>query len=1495
MKKKVVSTFLLFNLFMTSSTLFMIPIISKEQLLPFSNQETNDLKSNIKKINLVGKNLNSIINLKKFNKPQNFPTSNNDEFNKDGQIQIKSWSDHKNGHHKTNGDRKYSLEFDIDLSNQINSHYLGDWKNGEYLKDSSILITNGGDFLEYNIEFDDYGTHNDGYSMGLFYKANDFANEEHRTSKVKPTNSYQIIELDNKDTNVTTTNIVGNRSIHWNVNDGYYERDYALSEFDYKFNFNATNGILNVVFNDTLKSKDRSGGGWGWGNIKVNFNLNSTKNIYYDFHLPYTQYDLTLFEETFKEIVCQQIIIKNATNSIIFDYDKNSKNEQVFNEIVNNRINEFFNNTNIINSPLGPISIWSNEKGKYVGNDEAGQIIANIPDSIRGLKGTKEIEIRYQLPKGRIFKFFNNESYLSFKVKVSTQLSSEADYSIDDLITITPYKGSSDGYHDNFLIKEYQNCRLGQNSPLPNEISSFNVNINEAKYIQNNNNQNLIIQEKFPVIAKAGTIIKPTLKIKLGEYTLEKVVEFNRIFNNGKIYSSIVLDKNDYNGSNISIVGNKINLGLEIVNGKINIFNTSKIMFSSNDEININSCSIEIKQVEVSIPSEQVESSSKWIQTEAAKFINDKNKNIRYVGAFKIYDPFHLEMENKMIDVRDPITNLPLGTFSQYKPYIVTGKFDTEKGTSNGTESPIYPSAANDDGSSFKANLGPYIMANRKIGGNFEFHIIVKEFDINSKAENIEDRYTNIKWAMNINMELLDSKTNLKMLGYSDNQNINDINDQKYFNEEDVENYRGDFANRETGMYIPKIVWVNAYPPESFLYDPRNKNGELIKDNKFDIGYIAELNGTAFASGDYASNITFGGFEILFDENKFTPTGLIPYIQKYTFNKNSIEPRIEQIALSASGYQTADANYDFGQIVLKRPNSNTFLYQFFRINTQKEILKYRQDLISIYGNRIGLKNQPLFVDFWDTYHGNNLMNYLLNRKLIEDEEKIRVLEYNDVIQYWNIYVNDPDNYNNSDSIEGNNIAKFSPNLGYSIHSTKSLDQLKQELIDQITKILNELLIKEGWVNSDKPLTFNEQFRIEENDNIFNQKLNQLILEYDKSLLESQIIDFNVVMIDEGFNDRPIKITGKNTISVLNNKDANKIIDLSKYKGSTLLINTTDSYYEQSNQYQLVKQVEEEIYRSLNNDLKRIMNDNSQLGLGDYLPQESIDYRLRFHNRNGQYFENIEEAIRNCLLIGTSGEEFNNDLVIEVEAIFNNESHFMKNSFQKIINNNPNNPATMEMENFDLSQVIANDLKINTTKDGILNEIIYWNSNDDIDTKANGLFRLILNRVQNDINLYARRWMNAYDKTLSYGIDYEIKLIKSIEGNNVIYYETSTEQDLVNVIKEILLNGIENEIDTFNRTLMIDVVSVNYSNNPSYAIGSFRKTINNSYMNEGIEDDDNSSTDIVVDNDSMEDIRNNKGSQNNINLWWIITPITIFGILAIVVFSIIKVRKNRRIR
>ena len=524
------------------------------------------------------------------------------------------------------------------------------------------------------------------------------------------------------------------------------------------------------------------------------------------------------------------------------------------------------------------------------------------------------------------------------------------------------------------------------------------------------------------------------------------------------------------------------------------------------------------------------------------------------------------------------------------------------------------------------------------------------------------------------------------------------------------------------------------------------------------------------------------------------------------------------------------------------------------------------------------------------------MNYLVNiYKLIDNEQKVRELSYEDIVQYWNIYVNDPSNY---DQKIGNdeNIGKYdisSLSLNSFELNINDFDSLRRRVIEKISQELKSKIVDKGWLESDYNLTYNKNFKIEENETDFELKLNQLLENYSKPLNEAKFVTFNVIMIEDGFeHEIYTQPTGKTTIQVLNNKDADKIIDLSKEAGSKLEINTSKPYF--SNSINLIKTIREEIIKSINKDFEYILKKSELTFEENFVPRLNEDYELIYFVEDSfgkRIYQTtlIDKAIEDVLLCDTENDVFYNKLSIEVKAKFNNESNFMKNSFYKdVVNNSSLGIAIKDTKPFDLSNIKSNCILINSEDNNF--------PVDEGESKAEIIYDLIIERVTNDINFWARKWIYANKIDLSYGIDYKIKFIKEFdEDGRPIYYDAQYKFEYLQVIQDVILNNLE---ENFNRDLYIEV----YSNNSSNLSGSFIKKINNNYLNKAIENDNLG--DIIIDEDNSDSSNNLDSIQNLLNeiskskkidMWWIITPITVIGLIIICAVVVFIVRKNRRIR
>lgn len=1397
--------------------------------------------------------------------------------------------------------REYN--FLIDINKFIGEYIIGDFN--KYLLNKDILIKINNETIRNAIWQTNIS--NSKYNLGLFI------NKTVQNSKEK----YFTI---NKDANFSFNEIF-DKNKKFEVGEmtdedgGWIQAcDEAKIRVNTKVKYNSTRKILEFTLMASVYTED------DWSPqtkdyVESELIVNSPTQLNYDSIMPYSSYDINLFKETFKNILCKPIRIKNAKNPIIFDY-KNSSNEITENEKyvlseLEARKELFWQNNEILNK-LGNVVERDTKTNKYINTNDV-EIDIDIPSSIRGKRGSQKINVVFQLKNDRKFFFTNDksESRILFEVPIYLELDPKVDLNINDSISILPYKSASNDSRSYYMEKNNNPKILGSNNPKPYLINDFTINLNKKNKV---GQYELIDIQKMPIISKLGTVIKCKILIKINDVFIEKEINFERLFNNGSMLAEINLSETDYKNSKIRFKSNIIKLKLSINNDKILLSNINKLelidLDSSNENIIKSDVSINILETTAYIPSEQLTKPSKWKQIEDSKFYEEKK--LQYVGTFETFDPFIFRFESIKIQITDPITNEFIGYASRYKPYIRKGKFN-QSNSQKSKDEPVFPSVETDDSTSiYESNLGTYLMKNKTENGKLDFQIVIKEFDKNLNNSNLDDRYTMDRWIIGISMNLISSQSSFIMSGYKDNELIKQENEQKYFNQESPY-YRGDYINKETGMYYPKIVWVNSIPPESFLYDPLDASGnkivkqtgtndeieESIKRAKYDIGYIAELNATGFSSGDYNSLPTFGGYETFFNVDEFKPNGNVPYSEFYTYNKNSIEPIIERTPLSQSGLQTIKSTSNFRQIVLKKDGSGTYLYQFVKIaNNSKDIVN-NKNVIDLYGNLKGYNDKPLFVDFWETYQGKHLMDYLTKEyKIFQNEEDVKKLKYSDVMQYWNIYVNDPKHYGNSNnSISTFDISKLQPYFNNFAISCGQLEELRRTIINRLEEMLTNVLIKNGYINSDEisHLIYDRHFFIEDSKDIFEKKLNDLIINYSLPLNEARFIDFKITINDDFFKNFMVKPTGSIFVNVLNNKNADLIIDLNQYNGSKLSINTSLPYFKQSKN--MISRIKEVIYNSINNDFHRIFN-NSSIIEDNYIPVLDKDYVLKFYTTfydeygimQKYYYPSLERAIKDVLLYETNKNVFYNTLFIEVEACFNDNSHFMINSFEKmIVNNSRQEEAIVDTNPFDISCIKANDIKINSeSKDFVFEEN---------QTKQEKILEIIENRVINDIFFWAKKWIQTNNLQPKIDIDYQIIFIKDFDSEQrPIYYDNQKYQDKLGIIENVLLSNIQND-QNFNRDLFFEIRAIQGGN----LEGKFIKKINNNFLNKGIEDDIlgdvNIDDEINGNGDETSNIllENKKGNNDNFNWWWVVTPVTIFIILVISLCTILIIRKNRKIR
>ncbi len=1409
----------------------------------------------------------------------------------------------------------FNINFSLfDDNSPLDDYYLGDWPllfDATLLPDNiatkptnSQIVEQNSLFKWYYAQADNPGNgNNDNFYFGPFWR--------YRWTTYNP---CQNISRENKfghSSEIPHTFSIN--SVNPDIDSGFYGyctasfwfgiiEDYIYmwakpSTYHVEDNFKCT-----IKYPIKLEAHDGKGMEWSCAYEKITW---APANYFATTKLHYTLYDLNLWKEFFEKNICQEIRLEDVEDPIIFSkYDENA-NEQKVKSIIADRVIKWYQNGSEILNKIGYVADYD-KNGKYINKTDAIQsIYIDIPDNIRGKSGHLQTNVVVKLKEGRKFVWdysTNGEpqaatNTYSFPIDITAIIDPTLNVNIDKLVHIDPYISPSSVY-DSKLVEKKLSIKLTDNNYHLTTLHNFNVDINAPKP---NGELSIIPREKISSIGKIGTDIRLTLSFLVGNKTIYKDITFKGIFNNGVIYQTISFTPDEFNDSGIQMIS-PMTLGLKISKEKIYLFNDEPINVIPRDttvpfksEINLS-----VTQANVLIPLDQKVVTSKWTQLEQSKFINSDDDNFEFVGTYQTYDPFIFTLDNSMKEVPGSLPGTKPMLVTKYKPYIRPGNWDSNTGTipeNSDKDFPIFPSySENDCPSQFRSDLGTYIMENKQPDTDFEFSIVIKEYENTPDSKPDDNKYTKVRWLLNVKVSLSSKKAEFNMSGYKGNKIIEEENKNKYFNKESPE-YRGDYVDEKTGMYLPKVVWVHARPPESFPYDPLDASGKLITSKKpsadevsnFDIGYMAELNATGFAANDYKSIATFGGYETNFDQTIFTPNGVTPYQEGYIFGADD-QVSVFHSPLSQSGLQTVNKT-TFNQVVLRRSNSNSYLYQFVKINTRDEILASKGDIINLYKGHLGLGDQPLFEDFFESYHGKNFVKYLMGKsEKLKDVESIKALSYAELVQYWNIYANSSEFY---EQPSATNIGQYDiSRLSFDQIDLKdnNLVSLKEKVIAAIGDALKNKIIEAGWMPSNTKFVYGRDFIIQLNDDLFNQKLEELQAQYAVPLSQAHAIDFNVSIRASAFKDKMVQLYGSNVIPIFNNKNIDNIIDLSQYNPGIIKLNSNRGIFSDLRRSEKIDKIQSIITGRIEEFVNKLFLQNELDEIKEYSPQLGVDYSISAYmymdSLNTEIYEypSLKDGVSKCLMYQTDSFNFDNTLYIRINAI-NKVPHYIKNSCVLSVNNSSYNDSLSIIDAFNLANVKAGILKINTaSKDFPV---------DKDKQLALKVFEIIYEDILKDINFFAGSWMSMNDITFDIH-DINIQAIKSIDGNNITYYS-----DPLVAIKEVLLKDVDTGI--FDNTLKFDVCAPKSDSNYK-TFGHFIKEVNNNYLNKAIEsetneniDIDHSGGDIDEENSKLPHLSNEKGEGDKVNLVWIITPITIFVVALVTTIVIYTVRKNRKIR
>lgn len=1425
-------------------------------------------------------------------------------------------------HKKTSSDNiVFTINFSIfDKNSPLSKYYIGDWYN---IFDATLTPQQGGTISENSLFRWDCGKAknnkgtNDNYYFGPFWRYYEKNNESFQAIrkvnyKGKPYvegNSNIVshtfdIKGNNPDIDANFVGCeIGQACKICQIEDWIY-----IWAKDATYSVNPKNAKCSITYPIFLLSHD--GGGTQWSTA---YNTLSWQPAYYfaSVKLHYSLFDLNLWKQYFVNTVCEDIVLENVNDPVIFDkFNDKTDNELTVKNIIEQRIQKWYKNGSNILNKIGYIANYDS-KGKFLNKTDAIQSISlDIPDGIRGKSGKITTNLRIKLQDGCSF-YWNQDNTnevsqtpsntITFPINISAIINPALDLDIDKLIHIEPFVSPINVYDKKFIDK-HLNIKLSDNNLHLTSLHNFKVNINEPT---RTGELTLIDREKLAAISKVGTNIDLTLSFSIGNNIINKQIMFDNVYNNGTIFQTISFDASDFKDTPIASC-QPITLGLTVQQDKIFLFNNDVISFTSTNPDSFNeNVDLKITHAHVSVPVEQEVVKAKWEMLEQTKYITDGNNHFKFAGTYQTSSPFIFIMNNLMQEVHGNVPGAKPMLVSRYKPFLRINEWwdpnNTTVPENKENDYPIFPNPSNSsEQSQFISNLGTFIMDNKQPNSVFKFSIIVKEYENKPSSKPDANKYTKIRWWLNVKVDLSSEEAHFVMNGYQDNKIIQEENKTKYFNKESPE-YRGEYVEENSGMYKPKIVWVHALPPETFPYDPLDEAGNVIVDgsddentvHNFDVGYIAEINATGFAANDYNSITTFGGYETIFNQDVFHPNGVTPYQEGYIYN---LDDQISTLhsPLSQSGLQTVNKT-NFNQVVLRVNESNNYLYQFIKINSREEILASQGDILKLYSGYQGLGvNQPLFEDFFTTYHGKNFIKYLQGKsEKLKDEESIRALSYPDLMQYWNIYVNSPEWYSqpNATQIGKYNIAKL--NFDQLFLKENNLSLLKEKVIAAIATELKDKLVKAGWIANNSQLIYQRDFMIELNDELLMKKIEQLQKEYSLPLSQAQPIDFYVAIKKEAFKDKILQLEGSNTISIFNNQNIDSIIDLALHNAGMIKMNSNVGEFASLNKYAKIDLIETIILNHIQHFIQDLFASSDLEEMQTYEPQLNVDYSIKaysyiedINNKKMYHYVTLRQGIENCLMYHSEKMNFDNNLFIEINAI-KKTPYYLKNHCTLQVNNASFNENLNIIQAFNLSSIKAGVLKINTTKDEF--------QPLEPQTLTELVESIITTEVQKEIDFYAGKWMAinnlAIEKT-----DYQIKYVKALNDGTIEYYDTPQE-----AIDTTLLKGVATG-HHFDNSLTLEIIA--NKNDTNYKTsGHYFKEVNNSDINDAIDNVINQDINGVLPNDSITNgnlnelpqLNDEKGKEDKPNLVWIITPITIFVVTLALTIIIYYIRKNRKIR
>lgn len=963
--------------------------------------------------------------------------------------------------------------------------------------------------------------------------------------------------------------------------------------------------------------------------FKVALMIQPIKVKSFDYTLPYSvdQIRYDLFESS-NRIFEDKISFTSNDSLDPFEDINNFNNVQTLtNNMVNNFISYLNSSDDIANMGANASMFTTSIDYNSLKNNDPEVIIKiALSNEISKLIPIQEDLINPNLysANNNYVKVINNEITINIPVEILP--GSNFNGSLSELLNIIPYNSLNNTimYYDK--SKEYN---PGECLILTSKNTNFNLS--NPGIVNINDNYQLLTENKIGFINKYGAEVTLDFDLEvngtiynLSTIQLSKFYKYGSydfeinlpISNSNLVQNNIIKLKFIYNSSGINIVSSGLN-NLVSANPNINLY---------------------LRKINIKVANDQNYGLSSWIKISNSPIdVNDKNfannENIsKFFGHYSTNSPFKITVPEILVQSVDDSQSL----ISKYKLFINDQAISSEpnKGYSYDTGN-IYRDAMNSNSTEIAQ----------------EIKIRIYEYDPVSQDTN---KYSKIAFGLDVSMNVLKEVSNFNLKGWSDPSIESEK--EKYFDDES-DSYRP-YANQDTGMYFPKVAWVNAPANYGFKYDPIDEDGNLLdglsannSDGNIDVdyktGFLAEINASSFKSGDFTSTNLTGAYDIGYSNDNFDFTSNLPVVYEYIFSNNNYNssPTINETLLFKDDRVEINSS-NLTQTILKRTKSEDYTYQFsiFNKNIINPSTNEQYDLFQLYSSYVNMNNEPLFVDFWQTYHGDNLLKFIQTSQPNFNLESAYELSYLETLSYWDSYI-----FAKTSSLTINSLNNYN-GINTLNYICEDRYKLKQLIIDDIQAKLQE------WYqnNVSRELIFlGKDYYIDDFDgNLstsspqFDSKIDTLIKNFENNNLS--YVQFTITGISNS------KLSDSTTFRVANYANFDTLDNLypitvrfnSAFSGDKENNKPSfDETYEGNSKQEKIKNL---ILSSIDKEIDTKFNKN-------YIYE--IDYKLSFYSNikcEPEYqYSNITEAINKGLLNNISNGNFKNSLFVKIEGITSN--------------------------------------------------------------------------------------------------------------------------------------------------------------------------------------------------------------------------------------------------